>query len=171
MLAGSDTTGSFSRSFLLQLLTHQTVYQTLMETEFGEPRLLEEDQERSLFHACVLETLRFSPPASMDLPRLVPRDGIQLPGGAGEFIPGGVEVVASMLCVNRDPTVFGADAGEWNPYRWSRDGPQKATEMEKNMYTFGYGSRICLGKALVEVEIDIAFKKVRFLFDDLSFFF
>ena len=47
---------------------------------------------------------------------------------------------------HRDQEMYGIDAEEWIPDRWLD--PEKAKILEKYSFTFGYGSRICLGRQL-----------------------
>lgn len=55
--------------------------------------------------------------------------------------------------VQFDKNVFGADADEFIPERWLRDGDAGAANMERHILTFGYGPRICIGKHITMTEM------------------
>ncbi|KAI5776794.1 cytochrome P450 [Geopyxis carbonaria] len=114
--------------------------------------------------AAIKETLRISPVATgEDFPRLVPAPGISFPDGT--FISPGVEFFASPWVTNRDKTVFGADADVWRPERWlDADDAQKA-QMDRLLLTFGAGSRVCIGRAIAEIELEVSLRRFWEVFD------
>jgi len=159
MAAGSDTTGSVFRSFVLMLLTHPSAYQRLLTTEFGRDEK-RGAKDRPFFQACIKETLRFLSPVTQLFPRKVPDEGFPLPDG--RFVPGGpkIEMVGSMVPLSLNKAWFGEDAERWVPERWLRCDKGEVAEMEKGLYTFGYGARVCLGKPVAEVEMEMGFMKL-----------
>lgn len=58
------------------------------------------------------------------------------------------------------PHVFGEDASEFRPSRWLKkqsegedDYHQRLSLMKKSMIVFGFGSRSCIGKNIVQLEL------------------
>ena len=86
--------------------------------------------------------------------RSVSRGGLTI---AGKHVPEGVEAACNPWIVNRDKAVWGEDAEEFRPERWLSDGGDEDEERLKryNRYlmTWGYGTRICLGRDLAMMEL------------------
>ncbi|KAL4983507.1 cytochrome P450 [Aspergillus falconensis] len=128
LLAGADTTGTVFQAMIYYLLTHQSVYERMMDEVDAAVRkgLISDDMPQyaeiqdhlPFFVAIVRETLRMCPPA----PNIFPRYA-----------------------------VFGKDAEEFNPDRWMD--PERAKIMNKYLFTFGYGARVCLGKDIAMMEL------------------
>ena len=62
--------------------------------------------------------------------------------------------------INRDREAFGADADDFKPERWlqqageSKDAwDRRRSSMDNATFTFGYGSRSCLGRHIAILEI------------------
>lgn len=102
-----------------------------------------EDRERALrdrafLQQCVHESLRLHPASpvawrvALEDARL--RDGLE--------VPAGTKVVMDLMAANRDPDVFGADAGTFNPHR---DFPP---DVPRWGHTFGGGMHVCIGMEL-----------------------
>jgi cytochrome P450 len=191
MLAGSDTSGSFFRSFFIAVLTRPEIYKELIDelllsNQGSSSTNLETEEElngsfghgsgsgMSLLDACIKETLRCYPPAPQPFSRLVGPGGLFLQSAettisssssaskTGVFVPEGTEMTGAMVLTNCDPSIYGADAEAWNPSRWIECGREKVVEMDKYLQTFGYGTRLCLGKPIAELEIELGLKKVSF---------
>ncbi|KAF9597159.1 hypothetical protein IFM89_016147 [Coptis chinensis] len=76
----------------------------------------------------------------------------------GEVIlPPGTEIALQTLLVHRDLGLWGEDAEEFNPERFS-GGVSKATKNPVSFFPFDWGPRICLGQsfALIESKMAIA---------------
>lgn len=60
----------------------------------------------------------------------------------GTRVPAGAHVVVDLMAVNRDPELFGEDAGEFNPWRTPAEGHA--------LYglSFGMGTHACIGQRL-----------------------
>lgn len=101
------------------------------------------DRERLLADELLLqrfvhESLRLHP-ASPETHRIA-EGPVSL--GNGEVINAGSRVIIDMVAANRDPAVWGADAGEFDPFR---SVPPDASPWG---YTFGHGIHACLGMEL-----------------------
>lgn len=73
-------------------------------------------------------------------PRVVPAGGATI---SGQYIPGGYVVGMNPCILHLDKNIFGTDADEYNPSRWIEG---DATNMDKYFFTFGGGSRTCIGR-------------------------
>lgn len=174
MVAASDTTAAFFCGFLRYVLETPGVYDKLAAEidDFDRRGLLRHpvplyDQvgilpcfyniggsahviqikEMPYFTACYKETMRYQPSTPMIIPRYVSKDGYTL---NNRFIPPGTEIGANPYVIHRNPRVFGDDADKFRPERWlDRD---RAAFMDKYILTWGYGTRICLGKNIALLE-------------------
>jgi cytochrome P450 len=158
LLAGADTTGTVFQAMIHYLLTHQEVYERMMEEvdtavrkgliSADTPQYTEVLEHLPFFVACVRETLRMCPPAPNIFPRYVSEPGLDL---YGKIAPPGTEVSGNPWIMHRDEKVFGENAEEFNPDRWMN--PERAKLMNKYLFTFGYGARGCLGRDIAMMEL------------------
>ncbi|KAK6934093.1 Cytochrome P450 [Dillenia turbinata] len=72
-------------------------------------------------------------------------------------LPAGVEVRLPIMLVHRDRDIWGEDAKEFNPARFS-EGVAKAAKTQTPYFPFGWGPRICIGQnfALLEAKLAVA---------------
>ena len=150
-VGGQDTSPAFISAFVQRLLANPSILSRLVAEidEFDAKKRLsspvasyDETCAMPFFMACVQETLRLEPSASLILPRYVPRGGMVL---GGHLVPEGAEIAANPYVIHRDGTVFGPDAELFRPERWLKE-PENIKMMKKHFFAFGYGSRKCLGK-------------------------
>ncbi|KAI9439108.1 cytochrome P450 [Lactarius indigo] len=66
------------------------------------------------------------------------------------FIPKGTTMIANIWNLNRDPTIYGADAAHFNPTRFldanGEVAPCPPETKEEGHVTYGFGRRVCPGK-------------------------
>lgn len=108
----------------------------------------------------LLETLRLYPPGVV-LPRAIFED-IKL----GEIsLPAGVLLHLPVILLHHDKEIWGDDAKEFNPGRFS-DGVLKATKGKPVYFPFSSGPRICIGQnfAMLEAKMAISMILQRFSF-------
>ncbi|KAL2864829.1 cytochrome P450 [Aspergillus lucknowensis] len=158
LLAGADTTGTVFQAMIHYLLTHPGVYERMMEEvdaavrkgliSADMPQYTEILENLPYFVSCVRETLRMCPPAPSIFPRYISEPGLDL---YGKIAPAGTEISGNPWIMHRDKKVFGKDADEFNPDRWMD--PEQAKLMNKYLFTFGYGARVCLGKDIAMMEL------------------
>ena len=157
MVLASDTTAGFFCGFVQHVLQTPGIYERLMAEidDFGRRGKLsspvatfDEIKEMPYFEACHREVLRYQPSASILLSRLVSEEGLNL---NGQWVPPGTEIGANPHVVNRDKSVFGKDADTFRPERWL-ESEEREQEMERYMLTWGYGTRVCLGKNIATIE-------------------
>ncbi|KAJ5698795.1 Cytochrome P450 E-class group I [Penicillium macrosclerotiorum] len=157
MVAASDTTAAFFCGFVRYVLQTPDVYEKLMtEIDDYDRRgllthpvpLYDEIKDMPYFSACYKETMRYQPSTPMIIPRYVSEGGMTL---HNQFIPAGTEIGANPYVVHRNRRVFGDDAHDFRPERWLEDA-ERTTLMDKCILTWGYGTRVCLGKNIALLE-------------------
>ena len=94
--------------------------------------------DRSFVQRCTHETIRLQPSSPVAM-RWALAD-IELK--SGRKIAQGSKVVIDLLAVNRDQTVFGSDADDFNPHRVTPDG------VSQYGLSFGSGMHACIGQDL-----------------------
>ncbi|PWA87100.1 cytochrome P450 [Artemisia annua] len=72
-------------------------------------------------------------------------------------VPAGVQFLLPIIFVHHDPEIWGKDAKEFNPERFS-EGIAKATKNKLAFFPFSWGPRICIGNnfALMEAKLAIS---------------
>ncbi|EUC43726.1 hypothetical protein COCMIDRAFT_6889 [Bipolaris oryzae ATCC 44560] len=101
--------------------------------------------------ACIKEALRLFPTVGFSLPRVSQLQGIVL---KGQHVPVGyvVGVNPYMIQYNPEGVFFGSNAAKFRPERWLKS-QAGSFEMEKNLLSFGVGTRTCVGKNIALVEM------------------
>jgi cytochrome P450 len=165
--AGADTTGTALGSILRFLVTDPAVFaRARAEIDAAEkngflsqPIQFEETRKHlPFFVACIKEGLRLNPPAPNLFARVVPQGGKIIDG---HFVPAGMDVTSHAYTVQRNPTFY-IDADEFKPQRWM-EGEKRNFELEAAQFTFGMGSRVCLGKDIALMELYKLLPEVRLL--------
>ncbi|GEM06298.1 cytochrome P450 [Rhodotorula toruloides] len=171
--AGSDTTAITMRALLYFIVRDPAVYAKVMrelEDAFESgllslPVKYSGGTKLSYFQSCLKETLRLHPAVPWTLPRVVPKDGAVL---AGRYFAPGTQVAMSPFVFHRRTEAFGPDAAVFRPERWLEATEEEKKVMERNLITFGSGSRVCIGKNISLMEITkvlpTLFWKYRFSF-------
>jgi cytochrome P450 len=94
--------------------------------------------DRSFVQRCTHETIRLQPSSPVAMRWAL--DDIEL--RTGTRLPKGAKVVIDLLSVNRDRTVFGDDADDFDPHRTPPDG------IPPYGLSFGSGMHACIGQDL-----------------------
>ena len=155
IFAGSDSTASTMQSFCWNILNNRAVYDKLtreiLAAPLSEMVAFNEAQNLPYFQACLKEAMRLQPAVGLNITRKVP------PGGAeidGHRLPGGVAVAVNGWVLHRDKATFGDDADVYRPDRWLEADKEKLKNMERNMFQFGGGSHVCIGRHLATLEMN-----------------
>ncbi|VUC37777.1 unnamed protein product, partial [Clonostachys rosea] len=157
--AGSDTTSISLCAVLDYLVLDEICLEKLRNevdakfAELGNPEHLpfKDTQAMPYFQACIKEALRLHPATGLPLARTVPEGGATL---SGTFFPAGSTVGINAWVIQRDKSVFGADANAYRPERWLISDKAALSNMEKNWMPFGAGSRTCIGKNISLLEMN-----------------
>ncbi|KAF4455971.1 cytochrome p450 family protein [Fusarium austroafricanum] len=101
-----------------------------------------------ILEACIRESYRLNPVASGRAERVLIKDT-----SYGEIvIPQNTIVSASTIALHLDPQVW-LNPLEFNPRRWLEATPDETLRLERSFVPFGYGARLCLGKAFANLQI------------------
>ncbi|QSS61789.1 benzoate 4-monooxygenase cytochrome P450 [Histoplasma capsulatum] len=121
--------------------------------------------EHTYLNACIEEGLRYYPPCSNGLPRIVPKGGTTI---CGEFVPGGTNVSVATYALFRSPKYF-IQPDSFIPERWLRESEGGsavfATDQKGIALPFSYGPHNCPGKKMGYFELRLILAKVLWHFN------
>ncbi|GJY68095.1 putative secologanin synthase [Tanacetum coccineum] len=166
-IAGSETTSTLILWTMVCLSLHQE-WQTKAREEimqaFGTGELHFEGLKHLKIVTMILnEVLRLYPPATQVL-RATHKD-TKL---GNMMIPSGVDIIIPIIYVQHDHDIWGDDAREFKPERFS-EGVANATKGRgsASFLPFGGGPRICIGQNFALTEAKVALAKIlqRFSFE------
>ncbi|KDR76603.1 hypothetical protein GALMADRAFT_247011 [Galerina marginata CBS 339.88] len=110
------------------------------------------DQIKDLeyLNATIDESLRIFATNAFGMPRIVP-DGMSV-SIEGTTFYAGTELSSPAYTIQHDPAIWGADADTFRPERWLEPG---SSQLKKYLLTFGVGPRMCIGKNLAVLQMQI----------------
>ncbi|KAJ5797251.1 uncharacterized protein N7518_005791 [Penicillium psychrosexuale] len=100
----------------------------------------------TLLQFCFLESARLRPFTIFTIPESSPRTQII----GGYIIPPHTSVVVDTLAINYNQKFWGNDHSRFNPHRFQH---LSSTELRYNLFTFGFGTRKCLGQHFAEAML------------------
>jgi cytochrome P450 len=156
VFAGSDSTAIILRAIFYYLLKNpHTMEKLMIELDTLPPQpncVVGWSTARNLpyFAAVIQESLRLFPAVGIHLERIVPSSGLQV---SNYFIPGGTIVGASAWALHAKEEIFGERTEDFRPERWIEVGEEERARMGNAVFTFGMGSRTCIGKNISLLEI------------------
>ena len=108
--------------------------------------------------AVVKELLRWRPVGPLAVPHRLSEDDWY----NGMFIPKGTTCIPDVWCMNRDPEVYGENAGHFDPTRHldateeiASSGASGAAKEEGHV-SYGFGRRVCLGRHMANNSLFIS---------------
>ncbi|KAH9882373.1 hypothetical protein J1614_000609 [Plenodomus biglobosus] len=170
IFAGSDTTAVAFRTTFYHLMrnrealakAHAEIDAALACGSLSSPiKYSEATTKLPYVCASIKEAMRMHPSVGLNMQRYAPEEGIEL---AGKFIPKGYRVGLNPAAVHYDKTIFGQDADSFRPERWLV-GEEQWKALDKNLLTFGAGTRTCIGKNISLVELHTLVPEVLRHFD------
>ncbi|KAN0110853.1 pisatin demethylase [Hyaloscypha variabilis] len=156
IFAGADSTAIILRAIFYFLLKQPSTLAKLMDElhdiQVPEDGIVSWNTAHSLPYltAVIHEALRMFPAVGIHLERVVPPAGVDI---KGHFIPGGTIIGASAWTIHAKEEIFGKRTEEFRPERWLEVDEGERKRMENSLFTFGYGSRVCIGKTVSFLEI------------------
>ncbi|KAK9077433.1 hypothetical protein SSX86_005770 [Deinandra increscens subsp. villosa] len=166
-IAGSETTSNLILWSMVCLSLHQEwqdkARQEIMQVFGGGEVHFEGLKHLKIVTMILNEVLRLYPPV-VKIIRNTHKD-TKL---GNMMIPSGVDIIISIISVHHDPEIWGEDATEFKPARFS-EGVANATKGRGSgcFLPFGGGPKICIGQNLAVTEAKAAIAKVlqRFSFE------
>ena len=160
VFAGSDTTAIALRAILYFLIKNPHKMKVLLQEiddadragRLSDPISDKESRgELPYLQAVIKEAMRLHPSVGLLLERNVPTGGATI---CGKEIPGGTIVGINAWVLQHDPEVF-SNPEAFEPERWleTEKNKDQLAQMEKSFFTFGAGSRVCIGKNISLIEM------------------
>ncbi|GLJ24466.1 hypothetical protein SUGI_0467240 [Cryptomeria japonica] len=164
-IAGQETTSNYL-TFAIVLLAMHPDWQEKARSEIQEICGNSHPQFETLNKLKTLgmilnEVIRLYPPAG-GLNREVHKDTTL----GGISIPEGTQIMFPLISLNHDTSLWGEDANEFKPERFSEGISKAAKDGSTTFVPFGYGLRSCVGKnyAMLETKVALAMILQRFSF-------
>jgi len=158
VIAGSDTTAASLTSVLYYLSKYpetrkkleQEIESAEREGRASNPISYAEAVKLPYLSAVINEAMRMHPATGFILERRVPKNGITL---HGIHLPENTIVGVNSWVLHRNKDVYGEDVYSFRPERWIDGDEERIKEMKRNLFSFGYGPRSCIGKNISMLEM------------------
>ncbi|KAM3513582.1 hypothetical protein MY11210_002777 [Beauveria gryllotalpidicola] len=153
----AQTTVSLALTYTIWLLAVHRSWQREVRNELQSLPLKEDGlpcfddiKNAPVLEACLRESLRTKPLSSGRAERIVPETHLY----DDVMIPAGTIISTSTIAIQHNPCVF-QNPHFYDPGRWLRADDDELRAMESCYIPFGYGARLCLGKAFAVAEIKL----------------
>ncbi|KAL4192628.1 hypothetical protein AMTRI_Chr06g173000 [Amborella trichopoda] len=165
--AGQETTSTLLTWTMVVLSMHPTWQQRARDevmqvigSQYTYLPTLEQLSHLKIVNMILNEVLRLYPPGPLLLRQTYKRISLR-----GIDFPAGVELALPVIMIHHDRELWGDDADEFQPTRFS-DGVSKASKHPFAFFPFGGGPRICIGQnfALIEAKMVLAMVLMKFSF-------
>jgi cytochrome P450 len=137
----------------------QEIDDSIASGQISSPITAAEGKRLPYLQAFIRECLRFNPPVSILVPKVVP------PGGDvidGKSVPAGTQIAVDFPSMGRRKDIYGEDAEMFRPERFLEASPERRAVMEKTTdLMFGHGRYLCPGKTMAWLEANKVFVEVR----------
>jgi cytochrome P450 len=156
--AGHDTAAFFMSYCVYLLARHPEIQSELYEhiqEVIGDKEVITADDTAKLkFLQCVMmETLRLYP-VIPNVTRVCSEDVHIKDEGINVTLPKGITLMISMIVMNKDPEVW-ENPNEFRPSRFENKASADFTSAKDGYFPFAYGTRICIGNTLAQIESGI----------------
>jgi len=174
LIASRDTTAATLTFVTYALAMYPDVLrklrQEILDIVGAQRRPTFDDVRQMKYLRAVLnETLRLFPPVPFDVREAVNATTLSTPNGPKYYIPGGTQVVYSVLLMHRDPSLWGPDSLEFDPERWIDSRlKQYVTPNPFIFLPFNAGPRICLGQQFAYNETSFFLIRLLQQFDQIT---
>nr|ANC28042.1 cytochrome P450 [Polyporus umbellatus] len=154
--AGTDTTVTAMKTFILAMVLHPHVYkqaQAEIDHIVGPERLPDfEDREHLPYLECVLkEVFRWNAPVPLGVPhRSNSEDEYR-----GFNIPDGAMIIPNIWWMTQNPEVY-PEAERFNPDRFMHMSAADSQRTDPRHIVFGFGRRICPGQLFADATLWLA---------------
>jgi cytochrome P450 len=136
----------------------EKLYRELVDANISFSPSFTETQALPYLDGVIREGYRLHGIGFLLLERIAPKEGLKLPDGT--YLPPGTIMGMPPTGLKRRKVVYGADADVFVPERWMRKKGEsdeglaaRRAVMERADITFGHGSRTCIGRNIVTLEI------------------
>ncbi|KAK0472899.1 cytochrome P450 [Armillaria novae-zelandiae] len=151
LLAGQETTAT-NLSWLLYKLAAHPEHQSIICEEVKHS--YHDDYDSLPFlNAVIKESLRLHPIVHMPMRTATHDDVLPLTGSKTLAIPKGQTIFCSAYLYNRLPSIWSADAEEWNPTRFLDKSIPVSLGVYANLMSFSSGSHSCIGWRFAVMEM------------------
>lgn len=153
----AEATVAVTATYLIWRLTEAPEWQrrirkelsTISRQEDGSLAFSDIDSQVPSLEACLREVYRLHPASSGRSERIVPKGGHSF---SGVYIHEDTIVTSSVVALHQDEVVF-PEPECFAPERWLEGDEEAWKVRDAYLIPFGYGGRICLGKALATLEL------------------
>ncbi|KZT65615.1 cytochrome P450 [Daedalea quercina L-15889] len=159
IVAGSDTIANTTGGTMYYLSRDPRVQAKLqMELDAAlasvdsEVAPYEVVKDLSYLDAVINEGQRLHSTVGAGLPREVPAGGATI---LGHHFKEGTWVSVPLYHLHRDESIWGSDAAEFRPERWTEASPERKKQMMDAFAPFSVGPRACIGRSLAIMQLHI----------------